>query len=52
MAVFTNKKYPELDVVEVGSPAVGRDHHAVRTVELEYMVVIVRPVFVAKVRTS
>ena len=49
MAVFTNKKYPELDVVEVGSPCVGRDHHAVLTVDLEYMKIVLNPVFVAKV---
>ena len=49
MAVFTNKKYPELDVVEVGNPCVGRDHHAVLTVDLEYMKIVLKPVFVAKV---
>ena len=49
MAVFTNKKYPELDVVEVGNPCVGRDHHAVLTVDLEYMKIVLNPVFVAKV---
>ena len=49
MTPFTNKKYPELDIIEVGSPVAGRDHRVDVMVELEYMRVVVRPVFVAKV---
>ena len=49
MAVFTNKKYPEQCVIEVGRADGRRDHRKDVVVELDYMTVIVRPVFVAQV---
>ena len=50
MAVFTNKKYPELEVIEVGNPMTGDNHHHDVIVKLEYMTVFVRPVFVTEVQ--
>jgi hypothetical protein len=49
MAVFTNKKYPEQFVIEVGRADGRGDHRKDVIVELDYMTVIVRPVFVSQV---
>lgn len=52
MAVFTNKKYPEQFVIEVGRADGRGDHREDVLVELDYMTVIVRPIFVSQVRSS
>jgi hypothetical protein len=49
MDVFTNRKYPELIVFEVGRENDGEDHHRVIKIDLEYMSISVKPVFVAQV---
>lgn len=49
MDVFTNRKYPELVVYEVGRDNDGGDHHRVIKIDLEYMSISVKPVFVAQV---
>ena len=49
MAVFTNKKYPEQCVIEVGRADGKRDHWKDVVVQLDYVTVIVRPVFVSQV---
>jgi hypothetical protein len=49
MAVFTNKKYPEQSVIEVGRADGKSDHKKDIVVELDYMTVLVRPVFVSQV---
>lgn len=49
MAVFTNKKYPEQCVVEVGRADGTGDHRKDVTIDLDYMTVLVRPVFVSQV---
>lgn len=47
--MFTNRKYPELVVYEVGRDNDGGDHHRVIKIDLEYMSISVKPVFVAQV---
>lgn len=49
MDVFTNRKYPQLVVYEVGRHYDGGDHRRVIKIDLEYMSISVKPVFVAEV---
>ena len=49
MAIFTNKKYPEQCVIEVGRADGIGDHRKDVTIELEYMTILVRPIFVSQV---
>ena len=49
MAVFTNKKYPEQCVIEVGRTDGTGVHRKDVTIELEYMTILVKPVFVSQV---
>lgn len=49
MAVFTNKKYPEQCVIEVGRADGKGDHEKDVVVELDYMTILVKPVFVSQV---
>lgn len=48
MAVFTNRKYPELDIYEVGAP-ISADYQCPIQIDLEYLRIFVKPVFVSKV---
>ena len=52
MTIITNKRYPELTVVEVGTPMTQGGHNHDVIVKLEYMTVFVRPVFVEQVLSS
>jgi hypothetical protein len=46
MAVFTNKKYPELKIFEIGLTG---DRQKVENFPLEYMTIYVKPIYVAQV---